>query len=66
MERSRLILYLQGFTRGYKQVVVLDEYYCKNVLIQGSCKMIFIDFVKRAKKSIRCMKRTVIVLSRHS
>ena len=40
---------LTGFTRGYKQVVVLDEYYCKKRINPKQLQDDFIDFVKRAK-----------------
>lgn len=40
---------LTGFTKGYKQVVVLDEYYCKKRLNPKQLQDDFIDFVRRAK-----------------
>ncbi len=40
---------LTGFTRGYKQVVVLDEYYCKKRINPKQLQDDFIDFVKRAQ-----------------
>lgn len=40
---------LTGFTKGYKQVVVLDEYYCKKRINPKQLQDDFIDFVKRAK-----------------
>lgn len=40
---------LTGFTRGYKQVVVLDEYYCKKRINPKQLQDDFIDFVRRAK-----------------
>lgn len=40
---------LTGFTKGYKQVVVLDEYYCKKRLNPKRLQDDFVDFVKRAK-----------------
>ncbi len=40
---------LTGFTRGYKQVVVLDEYYCKKRINPKQLQEDFIDFVKRAQ-----------------
>lgn len=40
---------LTGFTKGYKQVVVLDEYYCKKRLNPKQLQDDFIDFVKRAR-----------------
>lgn len=40
---------LTGFTKGYKQVVVLDEYYCKKRLTPKKLQADFIDFVKRAR-----------------
>ena len=38
-----------GFTKGYKQVVVLDEYYCKKRINPKQLQDDFLDFVKRAK-----------------
>lgn len=40
---------LTGFTRGYKQVVVLDEFYAKKRLDPEQLQEAFVDFVKRAK-----------------
>lgn len=40
---------LTGFTKGYKQVIVLDEYYCKKRLNPKQLQDDFIDFVKRAR-----------------
>ena len=40
---------LTGFTRGYRQVVVLDEYYCKKRLNPQQLQEGFVDFVRRAK-----------------
>lgn len=40
---------LTGFTRGYKQVVVLDEYYRKKRINPKQLQDDFIDFVRRAK-----------------
>lgn len=40
---------LTGFTKGYKQVVVLDEYYCKKRIDPSRLQRDFIDFVKRAQ-----------------
>lgn len=40
---------LTGFTRGYKQVIVLDEYYCKKRINPKQLQDDFIDFVKRAQ-----------------
>lgn len=44
---------LTGFTKGYKQVVVLDEYYCKKRINPKQLQDDFIDFVKRAKLKYR-------------
>jgi len=44
---------LTGFTKGYKQVVVLDEYYCKKRLNPKQLQDDFIDFVKRAKSKYK-------------
>ncbi|MFI3172408.1 MAG: PBSX family phage terminase large subunit [Eubacteriales bacterium] len=40
---------LTGFTKGYKQVVVLDEYYCKKRINPDQLQNDFIDFVNRAR-----------------
>lgn len=40
---------LTGYTEGYKQVVVLDEYYCKKRINPKQLQDDFIDFVKRAQ-----------------
>lgn len=40
---------LTGFTRGYKQVVVLDEYYCKKRINPKQLQNDFVDFVRRAQ-----------------
>lgn len=40
---------LTGFTKGYKQVVVLDEFYSKKRLNPEQLQDAFVDFVKRAK-----------------
>lgn len=40
---------LTGFTRGYKQVITLDEYYCKKRISPAQLDAAFVDFVKRAK-----------------
>ncbi|MCI6044265.1 PBSX family phage terminase large subunit [bacterium] len=47
---------LTGFTRGYKQVVVLDEYYCKKRINPKQLQDDFIDFVRRAKTKYRVME----------
>lgn len=44
---------LTGFTKGYKQVVVLDEYYCKKRINPKQLQDDFIDFVKRAKQNYK-------------
>ena len=44
---------LTGFTRGYKQVVVLDEYYYKKRINPKQLQDDFIDFVKRAKQKYK-------------
>lgn len=44
---------LTGFTKGYKQVVVLDEYYCKKRINPKQLESDFIDFVRRAKKKYK-------------
>lgn len=40
---------LTGFTRGFRQVVVLDEYYCKKRLNPKQLQEAFVDFVRRAQ-----------------
>lgn len=40
---------LTGFTSGFRQVVVLDEFYCKNRLNPSQLQDAFIDFVLRAQ-----------------
>jgi PBSX family phage terminase large subunit len=40
---------LTGFTKGFKQVVVLDEYYCKKRLTPKQLQEDFVDFVRRAQ-----------------
>lgn len=40
---------LTGFTTGFKQVVVLDEYYCKKRINPKQLQDDFIDFVRRAQ-----------------
>lgn len=44
---------LTGFTEGYKQVVVLDEYYCKKRINPKQLQTDFIDFVKRAQSKYK-------------
>lgn len=44
---------LTGFTRGYKQVVVLDEYYCKKRINPKQLQGDFIDFVRRAQSKYK-------------
>lgn len=40
---------LTGFTAGFKQVVVLDEYYCKKRINPKQLQDDFIDFARRAQ-----------------
>lgn len=47
---------LTGFTKGYKQVVVLDEWYCKKRINPAQLQEAFIDFVKRAKAKYRVLE----------
>lgn len=47
---------LTGFTRGYQQVVVLDEYYCKKRINPKQLTSDFIDFARRAKARYRVME----------
>ena len=47
---------LTGFTKGYKQVVVLDEYYCKKRINPKQLQDDFIDFVKRAQARYKVLE----------
>ena len=40
---------LTGFTKGYRQVVVLDEWYCKKRINPKQLQAAFVDFVRRAQ-----------------
>ncbi len=40
---------LTGFTKGFREVVVLDEYYCKKRLNPKQLQEAFVDFVRRAQ-----------------
>lgn len=40
---------LTGFTAGFKQVIVLDEWYCKKRLNPKQLQEAFVDFVRRAQ-----------------
>lgn len=51
--RSAHSFTLTGFTRGYKQVVVLDEYYCKKRINPKQLQDDFIDFVRRAQSKYK-------------
>lgn len=44
---------LTGFTKGFKQVVVLDEYYCKKRINPKQLQDDFIDFVRRAQSKYK-------------
>ena len=44
---------LTGFTKGYNQVVVLDEYYCRKRINPKQLQDDFIDFVKRAQMNYK-------------
>ena len=44
---------LTGFTKGFKQVVVLDEWYCKKRINPRQLQEAFIDFVKRAQSRFK-------------
>lgn len=44
---------LTGFTKGYKQVVVLGEWYCKKRINPEQLQRAFVDFVKRAQAKYR-------------
>lgn len=47
---------LTGFTRGFKQVVVLDEYYRKKRINPKQLQDDFIDFVRRARMRYRVIE----------
>jgi len=40
---------LTGFTQGYRQVIALDEFYCKKRLNPKQLQDAFVDFVRRAQ-----------------
>lgn len=40
---------LTGFTAGFKQVIVLDEWYCKKRINPKQLQEAFVDFVRRAQ-----------------
>lgn len=40
---------LTGFTNGFREVIVLDEYYCKKRLNPKQLQEAFVDFVRRAQ-----------------
>lgn len=44
---------LTGFTKGFKQVVVLDEWYCKKRINPKQLQDAFVDFVKRAQSRFK-------------
>ena len=44
---------LTGFTKGFKQVVVLDEFYCKKRINPSQLQDAFVDFVKRAQSKYK-------------
>lgn len=44
---------LTGFTKGFRQVVVLDEYYCKKRLNPKQLQEAFVDFVRRSQSRFR-------------
>lgn len=44
---------LTGFTAGFKQVVVLDEYYCKKRINPKQLQDDFMDFVRRAQSKYK-------------
>lgn len=44
---------LTGFTKGFKQVVVLDEFYQKKRITPKQIQESFVDFVKRAQKKYK-------------
>ena len=44
---------LTGFTRDYRQVVVLDEYYCKKRINPTQLEKDFVDFVRRAQSRFK-------------
>ena len=44
---------LTGFTKGFREVVVLDEYYCKKRINPEQLQHAFLDFVRRAQSKYR-------------
>lgn len=44
---------LTGFTKGYREVITLDEYYRKEDITPSTLDADFIDFVKRAQSKYR-------------
>lgn len=44
---------LTGFAKGFRQVVVLDEYYCKKRINPKQLQDDFIDFVRRAQSKYK-------------
>lgn len=55
---------LTGFTKGFKQVVVLDEYYRKKRINPKQLQDDFVDFVRRAQSRSRSMRHTVTAQNR--
>lgn len=47
---------LTGYTRGFKQVVVLDEYYCKKRINPKQLQDAFVDFVRRAQARYKVLE----------
>jgi PBSX family phage terminase large subunit len=44
---------LTGFTKGYREVITLDEYYLKKRITPAQLENDFIDFVKRSQQKYR-------------
>ena len=44
---------LTGFTKGFREVVVLDEYYCKKRINPKQLQDDFLDFVRRAQAGFK-------------
>ncbi len=51
--RSAHSFTLTGFTKGYRQVVVLDEFYLKKRINPSQLQEAFLDFVRKARKKYK-------------
>ncbi len=46
---------LTGYTRGYREIVTLDEYYRKEIISPAELEADFVDFVRRSKEKYPCL-----------